>query len=40
VPAVPALAKPATGVVVLITAVLAWFLRSRKTSATATTLVN
>ncbi|MBG6181082.1 hypothetical protein [Arthrobacter sp. CAN_A1] len=29
VPAVPALAKPATGIVVLLTAVLAWFLRSK-----------
>lgn len=40
VPAVPALAKPATGVVVLITAVLAWFLRSRGKTAAPTTLVN
>lgn len=31
VPAVPALAQPATGIVVLVTAVLAWFLRPRKT---------
>ncbi|WP_049822775.1 hypothetical protein [Arthrobacter sp. H41] len=40
VPAVPALAKPATGIVVLLTATLAWFLRSRKDVAAPTTLVN
>ncbi|MGX1163053.1 hypothetical protein FBY31_2902 [Arthrobacter sp. SLBN-100] len=40
VPAVPALAKPATGIVVLLTAALAWFLRSRKDTTAATTLVN
>lgn len=40
VPAVPALAKPATGIVVLVTATLAWFLRSRSATVTPTTLVN
>lgn len=40
VPAVPALAKPATGIVVLLTATLAWFLRPRKDAPAATTLVN
>jgi hypothetical protein len=40
VPAVPSLAKPATGIVVLVTAALAWFLRPRKGATTATTLVN
>ena len=40
VPAIPALAKPATGIVVLVTAALSWFLRSRKTQSTPTTLVN
>ena len=40
VPAVPALAKPATGIVVLLTAALAWFLRSRKDAPAATPLVN
>jgi hypothetical protein len=40
VPAVPALAKPATGIVVLLTAALAWFLRSRKDAPASTTLVN
>ncbi len=40
VPAVPVLAKPATGIVVLLTATLAWFLRSRKDVAEPTTLVN
>lgn len=41
VPAVPVLAKPATGIVVLLTAALAWFLRPRKDApASTTTLVN
>ncbi|NUL43964.1 hypothetical protein F7P69_01940 [Cellulosimicrobium funkei] len=40
VPAVPVLAQAATGIVVLITAVLSWFLRSRKTQATPTAFVN
>lgn len=40
VPAVPALAKPATGIVVLLTAALAWFLRFRKDTTVATPLVN
>mgnify|MGYP006201692323 CR=1 FL=1 len=40
VPAVPALAKAATGIVVLITATLSWFLRSRRTQTTPTALVN
>lgn len=40
VPAVPALAKPATGIVVLLTGALAWFLRSRKDAPAATPLVN
>jgi hypothetical protein len=40
VPAVPALAKPATGIVVLLTAALAWFLRPRKDAPATTTLVN
>jgi hypothetical protein len=40
VPAVPVLAKPATGIVVLATAVFSWFLRSRKTASTPTALVN
>lgn len=40
VPAIPALAKPATGIVVLVTAALSWFLRSRKTQSTPTTLIN
>ncbi|WP_026552053.1 hypothetical protein [Arthrobacter sp. H20] len=35
VPAVPTLAKPATGIVVLLTAVLAWFLRSKSSNAPA-----
>jgi hypothetical protein len=40
VPAVPSLAKPATGIVVLVTAALAWFLRPRKDATTSATLVN
>lgn len=40
VPAVPSLAKPATGIVVLVTAALAWFLRPGKGATTPTTLVN
>lgn len=40
VPAVPGLAKAATGIVVLGTAALSWILRSRKTHEIATTLVN
>jgi hypothetical protein len=40
VPAVPVLARPATGIVVLVTAVLAWFLRSRTKVTTPSTLVN
>jgi hypothetical protein len=40
VPAVPDLAKAATGIVVLGTALLSWILRSRKTNETATNLVN
>jgi hypothetical protein len=40
VPAVPSLAKPATGIVVLLTVALAWFLRPRKGATTPTTLVN
>lgn len=40
IPAVPAFAKAATGLVVLGTAVFSWILRSRKTQDAATTLVN
>ena len=40
VPAVPSLAKPATGIVVLVTAARAWFLRPGKGATTPTTLVN
>ncbi len=40
VPAFPPLAKPATGIVVVLTDALAWFLRPRKDTATSAPLVN
>lgn len=40
VPAVPALAKMATGIVVVLTAVLAWFLRNKNVEAKQGPLVN